>query len=72
MSLRFSAISDAEGEELSEEASYLCEEVYKLITQNRLNNVISKIGEVNPKKDYGRLLGLYDKDILADFLKKLP
>ena len=58
-----------EGEELSEEASYLCEEVFKLINQNRLNNVISKIGEVNPKKDYGRLLGLYNKDILADFLK---
>ena len=58
-----------EGEELSEEASYLCEEVYKLITQNRLDNLISKIGEVNPKKDYGRVWGLYNKDTLTDFLK---
>src|SRR5690606_6790771 len=54
---------------LSEEASLLCEEAYKLITQNRLDNVISKIGEVNPKKDYGKLLGLYNKDVLTDFLK---
>lgn len=58
-----------EGEELSEEASFLCEEVYKLITQNRLDNLISKIGEVDPKKDYGKVLGLYNKDTLTDFLK---
>jgi len=58
-----------EGEELSEEASFLCEEVYKLITQNRLDNLISKIGEVNPKKDLGKVLGLYNKDVLTDFLK---
>lgn len=58
-----------EGEELSEEASFLCEEIYKFITQNRLENVISKIGEVNPRKDYGKVLGLYSKDTLTDFLK---
>ncbi len=58
-----------EGEELSAEASYLCEEVYKFITQNRLDNLISKIGAINPKKDYGRVLGLYNKDTLTDFLK---
>lgn len=58
-----------EGEELSEEASLLCEEVYKLITQNRLTNLISKIGEVNPKKDLGKVLGLYNKDALTDFMK---
>lgn len=58
-----------EGEELSEEAGFLCEEIYKLITQNRLDNLISKIGEINPKKDLGKLLGLYNKDTLTDFLK---
>ena len=58
-----------DGEELSEEASLLCEEIYKLITQNRLDNLISKIGEVNPKKDLGKVLGLYNKDVLTDFLK---
>lgn len=58
-----------EGEELSEEASFLCEELYRLITINRLANVVSKIGEVNPKKDMGKVLGLYNKDVLTDFLK---
>ncbi len=58
-----------EGEDLSEEASFLCEEMYKLITKNRLENVISKIGEINPKKDLGKLLGLYNKDVLIDFMK---
>lgn len=58
-----------EGEELSEEASLLCEEIYKLITRNRLDNLMSKIGEVNPKKDLGKVLGLYNKDTLTDFLK---
>jgi len=58
-----------EGEELSEEASFLCEEIYKLITQNRLTNLISKIGEINPKKDLGKVLGLYNKDALTDFFK---
>ncbi len=58
-----------EGEELSEEASFLCEEIYKLITQNRLTNLLSKIGEVNPNKDLGKVLGLYNKDVLSDFFK---
>lgn len=57
-------------EELSEEAERLCQEVYKYISTNRLNNVISKIGEVNPKKDYGKVLGMFNKDILSDFLKE--
>jgi Rnl2 family RNA ligase len=58
-----------EGEELSEDASQLCEEMFRLITRNRLDNVISKIGEVNPRKDLGRLLGMFNKDVLSDFLK---
>jgi Rnl2 family RNA ligase len=58
-----------EGEELSEEAGFLCEEIYKLITTNRLANVISKIGTINPKKDLGKVLGLYNKDTLTDFFK---
>lgn len=58
-----------EGENLSEEVCLLSEEVYKLITQNRLSNLISKIGEINPEKDLGKVLGLYNKDVLTDFLK---
>jgi Rnl2 family RNA ligase len=59
-----------EEEVLSENAEELCEKVYQYISENRLSNVISKIGEVNPKKDFGRILGMYNKDILSDFLKE--
>lgn len=58
-----------EDDEISEEASILCEEIYKLITQNRLTNLISKIGDINPQKDFGKVLGLFNKDALNDFLK---
>lgn len=61
-------LNDGE-EELSDNARFLCEEIYKLITQNRLSNLISKIGEVNPVKDFGKVLGLYNKDVLTDFMK---
>jgi Rnl2 family RNA ligase len=38
------------------------------ITENRLRNVISKIGSIT-EKDFGKLNGLFNKDILEDFLK---
>ncbi|GAB1450637.1 hypothetical protein MASR2M47_06930 [Draconibacterium sp.] len=53
---------------LSITAQSLMEEVSKYITVNRLNNVISKTGEVT-QKEIGKLLGLFGKDILEDFLK---
>ena len=40
------------------------------ITENRLNNVVSKIGHVSIPKDTGKLIGLFSKDILDDFLKE--
>jgi len=58
-----------EGENLSDDALFLCEEIYKLITINRLNNVVSKIGFLDPKKDLGKVLGLFNKDVITDFLK---
>lgn len=58
-----------EGENLSDDALFLCEEIYKLITINRLNNVVSKIGFIDPKKDLGKVLGLFNKDVITDFLK---
>lgn len=39
------------------------------ITENRLNNVLSHIGEVDLSKDFGKVLGMYCKDILTDFIK---
>lgn len=50
-------------------ANELLDEMSKLINTNRLSNVISKIGEVDPQKDKGRLIGLFSKDVLEDFLK---
>jgi len=40
------------------------------ITENRLNNVVSKIGHISVPKDTGKLIGLFSKDILDDFLKE--
>ncbi len=40
------------------------------VTENRLNNTVSKIGEVVFPKDTGKLIGLLSKDILEDFLKE--
>lgn len=40
------------------------------VTENRLNNVVSKVGEVSFPKDAGRLIGLLNKDVLEDFLKE--
>ena len=40
------------------------------VTENRLNNVVSKIGEISVPKDLGKVIGLLSKDILTDFLKE--
>jgi Rnl2 family RNA ligase len=40
------------------------------VTENRLNNVVSKIGHVSIPKDMGKLIGLFSKDTLEDFLKE--
>ena len=53
---------------LSDDAQMLCEEIAKYITENRLNNVVSKIGTIT-QKDFGKLLGLYSKDVLEEFQK---
>ncbi|KAA6301924.1 MAG: hypothetical protein EZS26_001927 [Candidatus Ordinivivax streblomastigis] len=40
------------------------------VTENRLNNVISKIGQISIPREMGKLIGLYSKDTLDDFLKE--
>lgn len=40
------------------------------ITENRLNNVISHIGQVDLSKDFGKVLGMYCKDVITDFSKE--
>lgn len=46
----------------------LQEAILDYVTENRLNNVLSKIGEVT-EKDIGKVLGLFSKDVVEDFLK---
>lgn len=40
------------------------------VTENRLANVVSHIGEVHFPKDFGKVMGLFSKDALGDFLKE--
>ncbi|GHT31947.1 hypothetical protein FACS189434_02650 [Bacteroidia bacterium] len=54
----------------SEALNNLLAIVEEYITENRLNNVISKIGEISVPKDTGKLIGLLSKDVLEDFLKE--
>lgn len=57
-----------QSEELSEKVIKLQEAIATYITENRLNNVISKIGEITPA-DFGQLLGRLNKDVIEDFMK---
>lgn len=55
----------------SEKAQEIWEEIQKYATVNRLNNVVSKIGEFEPKI-IGKVIGLFSQDILEDFEKDFP
>lgn len=55
----------------SEKAQEIWEEIQKYATVNRLNNVVSKIGEFEPKI-IGKVIGLFAQDILEDFVKDFP
>ncbi|WP_294288063.1 RNA ligase, Rnl2 family [uncultured Chryseobacterium sp.] len=54
-----------------EAAQNIWEELEQYATVNRLNNVISKIGEFGPKMA-GKVTGLFAQDILEDFGKDFP
>lgn len=54
----------------SQEFNNILPIVEEYITENRLDNTISKIGHVTFPKDAGRLIGLFSKDALEDFLKE--
>lgn len=55
----------------SENAQNIWEEIQRYATANRLNNVVSKIGEFEPKMT-GKIIGLFAQDILEDFEKDFP
>lgn len=54
----------------SDSLKALLPELETYVTENRLNNVISHIGEVTLPKDFGKIMGMFSKDILEDFLKE--
>ncbi|WP_347216621.1 RNA ligase, Rnl2 family [Chryseobacterium sp.] len=55
----------------SETAQNVWAEIQQYVTANRLNNVMSKIGEFEPKM-MGKVIGLFAQDILEDFEKDFP
>lgn len=57
-----------EQDKISDLAVKLAEIIKDYVTENRLNNVISKIGEVT-EKDFGKLIGLLSKDVSEEFNK---
>ena len=54
----------------SEALKALVIEVEAYVTEQRLANVVSHIGEVHVPKDFGKIMGLFSKDVLEDFLKE--
>ena len=54
----------------SDELKVLIVEGETYVTENRLANVVSHIGEVHFPKDFGKVMGLFSKDVLEDFLKE--
>ncbi|MEM6265364.1 MAG: RNA ligase, Rnl2 family [Bacteroidota bacterium] len=56
------------GDISSEKVLKLEEAILTYVTENRLDNVFSKIGQVT-EKDFGKVLGMFNKDAIEDFLK---
>ena len=54
----------------SESLNHLLPVSEQYVTENRLNNVISKIGQLSIPKEMGKLIGLFSKDVIEDFLKE--
>lgn len=54
----------------SEDLKSLIAEVEAYVTENRLTNVVSHIGEVHVPKDFGKIMGLFSHDVFEDFLKE--
>ena len=55
-------------QEIPEKVRLLQEAIISYITENRLSNVISKIGEIT-NKDFGKVIGMFNKDVIEDFTK---
>lgn len=60
----------AEPVPFSDALKSLITEAETYVNENRLANVQSHIGEVHFPKDFGKVMGLFSKDVLDDFLKE--
>tara|TARA_R110000764_G_scaffold7941_1_gene27353 strand:- start:162 stop:1157 length:996 start_codon:yes stop_codon:yes gene_type:complete len=54
--------------EVSDEAKGLLQELHSYVTENRIRNVLSKIGEVT-NKDFGKVIKDLNEDVMEDFMK---
>jgi Rnl2 family RNA ligase len=55
--------------EISASVALLQERILEYVTDNRMSNVISKIGPPT-MKDMGKILGIFANDVLEDFMKE--
>lgn len=62
--------ADATSKAYSPALQTLLNEVSAYVTENRLTNVISHIGEVSMPQHFGKVTGMFSKDALDDFLKE--
>ena len=53
---------------IGDEVKVLIQDIGTYVTENRLNNVVSKIGEIT-QKDFGRVMGMFSKDVVDEFKK---
>jgi Rnl2 family RNA ligase len=53
---------------IPDEVKDALEQATAYINENRLKNVLSKIGEVQ-QSDFGKIAGLFTKDVIEDFIK---
>jgi len=53
---------------IGDKIKILIQEIEGYVTENRLNNVISKVGEIS-QKDFGKIMGMFSKDVIEDFQK---
>lgn len=60
-----------EAVKLSETGEKMKDMLIAHLTENRLRNVISKVGDVT-NKDFGKLMGLFTSDAIEDFDKDYP
>jgi Rnl2 family RNA ligase len=54
--------------DIPEQVKSLQDKILNYVTENRFNNLLSKIGYFE-MKDFGKVLGMFSKDIVEDFAK---